>query len=301
MEKETSPQREHKDRLFKAIFGRDTAESKKWRLELYNALNGTQLTDPDALKVNTIENVIYISMKNDISFLVDDQICLYEQQSSFNQNMPLRGFLYFSQLYQKYLAENQKDPSRNGRIMIPTPRFYVFYNGGAQKESRQKMRLSDSFIVPDKSGDFEWTAIILNVNLSGGESLVKTCRPLYDYSRFVAKVREESKNGRPSRAEMEKAVDWAIRENLLDGFFVRQKAEVLGMILEEFNREIYEKNVREDGYLEGIEDGARQNAIENARNALAMNLSAEQAAQITGLPLEQVLELQKELVAQAAN
>ena len=92
MEKETSPQREHKDRLFKAIFGRDTPESKKWRLELYNALNGTQLTDPDELKVNTIENVIYISMKNDISFLVDDQICLYEQQSSFNQNMPLRGF-----------------------------------------------------------------------------------------------------------------------------------------------------------------------------------------------------------------
>ena len=185
--------------------------------------------------------------------------------------------------------------------MIPTPRFYVFCNGGAQKESRQKMRLSDSFIVPDKSGDFEWTAIILNVNLSGGESLVKTCRPLYDYSRFVAKVREESKNGRPSRAEMEKAVDWAIKENLLDGFFVRQKAEVLGMILEEFNREIYEKNVREDGYLEGIEDGREEKAIEAARNALAMNLTAEQAAQITGLPLEQVLELQKELVAQAAN
>ncbi|MBP5447329.1 MAG: hypothetical protein J6X95_04420 [Treponema sp.] len=100
---------------------------------------------------------------------------------------------------------------------------------------------------------------------------------------------------------MEKAVDWAIKENLLDGFFVRQKAEVLGMILEEFNREIYEKNVREDGYLEGIEDGREEKAIENARNALAMNLSAEQAAQITGLPLEQVLELQKELIAQTAN
>lgn len=99
---------------------------------------------------------------------------------------------------------------------------------------------------------------------------------------------------------MEKAVDWAIKENLLDGFFVRQKAEVLGMILEEFNREIYEKNVREDGYLEGIEDGREEKAIENARNALAMNLTAEQAAQITGLPLEQVLELQKELIAQAS-
>ena len=73
------------------------------------------------------------------------------------------------------------------------------------------------------------------------------------------------------------------------------------MILEEFNREIYEKNVREDGYLEGIEDGREEKAIENARNALAMNLTAEQAAQITGLPLEQVLELQKELIARPFN
>ncbi|GEM_PF-6662927 len=69
------------------------------------------------------------------------------------------------------------------------------------------------------------------------------------------------------------------------------------MILEEFNREIYEKNVREDGYLEGREE----KAVEDARNALAMNLTAEQTAQITGLPLEQVLELQKELAAQPAN
>ena len=153
------------------------------------------------------------------------------------------------------------------------------------------MRLSDSFIVPDKSGDFEWTAIILNVNLSGGESLVKTCRPLYDYSRFVAKVREVSKGGSPSRAEMEKAVDWAIKENLLDGFFVRQKAEVLGMILEEFNREIYEKNVREDGYLEGRAEGAQQKAVEAARNLYANGVSVGIIAKSLNMTEAQVKEI----------
>lgn len=74
--------------------------------------------------------------------------------------------------------------------MIPTPRFFVFYNGGAQKESRQKMRLSDSFIVHDKSGDFEWTAIILNVNLSGGESLLSSqnLRRVADHAQSIATV-----------------------------------------------------------------------------------------------------------------
>lgn len=52
--------RQYKDRLFKAIFGRNTAQSKQWRLDLYNALNGTDYKDPDALKLTTIENVISV-------------------------------------------------------------------------------------------------------------------------------------------------------------------------------------------------------------------------------------------------
>ena len=79
---QTSPNREYRDRLFKAIFGRDNEQSKKWRLDLYNALNGTSYTDPDALEVNTIENVIYMTMRNDISFLVDSQMTLYEHANN---------------------------------------------------------------------------------------------------------------------------------------------------------------------------------------------------------------------------
>ena len=135
-------QREHKDRLFKAIFGRNTEESKRWRLSLYNMLNNKNLTDPDELKVNTIENVIYITMKNDISFLVDDQMVLYEQQSTFNPNMPIRGFFYFAQLYQKYLVKNKLNINGSSKVKIPTPRFFVFYNGTADKDNFFKMRLT---------------------------------------------------------------------------------------------------------------------------------------------------------------
>ena len=78
----TKHQQKFYDHLFIAIFGRDSERSKKWRLNLYNALNGTNYTDPDALELNTIENVIYIKMYNDVSFLVDSQMTLYEHQSS---------------------------------------------------------------------------------------------------------------------------------------------------------------------------------------------------------------------------
>ena len=83
--------REHKDRLFKIIF-----QEKSDLLCLYNAINGTTYDNPDDLTITTMEDVIYISMKNDVSFLVDCRMNLYEHQSTYNPNMPLRGMFYFS-------------------------------------------------------------------------------------------------------------------------------------------------------------------------------------------------------------
>ncbi|MBO4507611.1 MAG: hypothetical protein J5747_03130 [Spirochaetaceae bacterium] len=142
---QTTPTREYRDRLFKAIFGRDNEQSKRWRLDLYNALNSTSYTDPDALEVNTIENVIYMTMKNDISFLVDNQMTLYEQQSTYNPNMPLRGLFYLSQLYQMYIEKNDMNILTSTLVTIPEPRFVVFYNGSTKKPDTFKMRLSDAF------------------------------------------------------------------------------------------------------------------------------------------------------------
>ena len=84
-------QTQFKDRLFKAIFGRDNPQSSQWRLELYNALRGTNYSDPKALELNTIENVIYLTMRNDISFLIDSQLTLFEQQSTYNPNMRFKN------------------------------------------------------------------------------------------------------------------------------------------------------------------------------------------------------------------
>ena len=155
--------REYRDRLFKAIFGRDTDESREWRLSLYNALNGTNYKDASLLKLNTIENVIYITMKNDVSFLIDFEINLFEQQSSYNPNMPLRGLIYFSQLYQTYLAENDKSLLSTLPVKIPTPRFVVFYNGDREIDDTEELKLSDSFMNYSTDGKFEWTATVINI------------------------------------------------------------------------------------------------------------------------------------------
>ena len=294
MELDPTPQREYKDRLFKAIYGRDTEESKRWRLELYNALNGTNFDDPDELQVNTIENVIYITMHNDISFLVDDQMCLYEQQSTFNPNMPLRGFFYFAQLYHKHLTAKKSVPNNillSRLVKIPTPRFFVFYNGSKKTEESFKLRLSDAFISPDKTGDFEWTATVININEDRLKGIHKNCKSLYDYAKFIAKVRECAKGGSPTAEQISQAVDWSIRENLLDGFFERQRAEVIEMLLTEFDEEKFKQDCREDGYDEGhqngLVEGAHQNAIENAKKLLADGkYTAEEISALLGIPVE---------------
>ena len=235
--KSSGAQREIKDRLFKAIFGRDNEQSKKWRLELYNALRGTNYSDPDALELNTIENVIYLTMKNDISFLVDSQMTLFEQQSTYNPNMPLRGLMYFSQLYQRHLTKLELTLYGSRLIKIPYPKFIVFYNGDRETEDKEFLKLSDAFENKEKDGDFEWTAELININSNHNNSLQKNCKPLYDYVRYISRIKDNRKKGMSKEEVVNEAVDWAISENLLDGFFKMQKEEILGMSLTEYDEE----------------------------------------------------------------
>ena len=114
-------------------------------LDQYNAIKGSVYTDASQLKINTIENVLYISMKNDVSFMFADTMNLYEHQSTKNENMPLRGFLYHTRLFEKYLAENDLDIYSSRIQKLPTPKNIVFYNGKANEPDERIMRLSDAF------------------------------------------------------------------------------------------------------------------------------------------------------------
>ena len=288
-------QKEVKDRLFKAIFGRDNEQSKKWRLELYNALRGTDYTDPDTLELNTIENVIYLTMRNDISFLVDSQMTLFEQQSTYNPNMPLRGLMYFSQLYQRHLTKLDITLYGSRLIKIPYPKFIVFYNGDRETEDIEYLKLSDAFENKERDGDFEWTAELININPNHNNPLQKNCNPLYDHVRYVSRIKDNKQKDLTAIEAVNEAVDWAIKENLLDGFFKLQKEEILGMSLTEYDEEAVKRTFIEEGREEGREEGIQQKAQEGAEELLKEKISPEIIARCLKLPLEQVLELQKSI------
>ena len=289
----------YKDSLFRRVFGAEDKRSARWRLELYNALSGKKHTNPEYLEITTLENVIYIKIKNDVSFLVDSQMTLWEHQSTLNPNMPLRGLLYFGILYQKYLVNIDEALFTTKLVKIPAPQYIVFYNGDDEAEDECKLKLSDAFMDFNSQGDFEWTATMININKNHNENLHKNCKALYDYCVFIDRIKSNIKNGMEKETAIDEAIDWAIKENLLDGFIKEQRAEVRMDLLTEFDQEQYDRIRRREGFEEGIISGSQQKAIEAATNALALNLSPEQAAQIAGLPLEKVLELQKNVIVEA--
>ena len=288
-------QRNYKDRLFIAIFGRDNEQSKKWRLDLYNALNNTNYTDPNALELNTIENVIYITMHNDVSFLVDSQMNLYEQQSTYNPNMPLRGFMYFSQLYQKHLTKQKKNILSSTLIKIPTPKFIVFYNGKNKMPDISKLYLSDAFIIKDDNHEFEWTTTVYNISSDSNLTLQKKCKPLYDYIQYTQRINNNLNKGLSKTQAIEEAVDWAEKKNFLEGFFKNQKAEVISMSLTEFDEEDTYRTWREDGIEIGKIEGAQQKAVEDARSFYANGVSVELIAKSLNMTIEQIKEIVRDV------
>lgn len=223
--------REYKDRLFKFIF-----QDKEKLLSLYNALNGTEYTNAEELEVTTLEDVIYMKMKNDISFIVDYRLSLYEHQSTLNPNMPLRGFLYFGQHFQKYIEENEYNIYGSTLIKLPTPGFVVFYNGDDMEEDRRILRLSDSFMVEKESGCMELGAMMININYGKNKELMNKCRILLEYSIFVDKVKKYSKNLILESA-IDKAVEECIKENILRDTLTKHRAEVKDMLLTEYDEE----------------------------------------------------------------
>lgn len=169
----TTIQREHKDRLFQKLFGDET--NRKNLLSLFNALNNTNYTDENAIEINTIDDVIYMGMKNDVSCILDNYMSLSEHQSTFNPNMPIRGLMYFGRLYDKYIKQYGLNLYSTKLLKLPTPKYFVLYNGNIDKPDIINLKLSDSFIHKDGGNCFEWTATMININYGHNKKLLDSC------------------------------------------------------------------------------------------------------------------------------
>ncbi len=231
--------RKHKDALFRMVFS-----SKKELLELYNAMNGTHYEKEEDLTVNTLENALYMTVKNDISFIVDCTMNLYEHQSSYNPNIPLRGLDYFVQLYKIY--GNQKMLNLYSSVLqkIPTPRFVVFYNGLKNEPDRKILRLSDMFQVP--GGCLECEATMININYGRNREIMEKCRPLEEYAIFVHTVRKYAVlQSYDLTAAITLAIEECLQKSVLVDVLTKQRMEVCSVLFDTFDEEFYRRDYEE--------------------------------------------------------
>lgn len=240
--------KKYKDRLFCLLFGNE--EYKDNILSLYNALCHTSYTNVEDIQIYTIDDVIYIKMKNDVSILLDSFLYLWEQQSTFNPNMPIRGFMYFGKMYDRYITENSLNIYGKTLIKLPTPRYTVLYNGMDEQPSFMQLRLSDSFINPDSSGAFEWTASMVNLNDGKNEDLLNSCRPLKDYMTLINEIRKNSKIMNFENA-VDTAVTYCIEHDVLKAFLLKHRAEVKDVCITEYDEKTFVDGIRAEGRAEG--------------------------------------------------
>lgn len=240
--------RNYKDRLFVTLF-----RSRKELLQLYNGLNGSHYTNPDDLVITTMDDVVYMGMKNDCSFIIGSYLNLYEQQSTFCPNMPIRGLIYLVDIYRSYIETHQLNLYGRTRIMLPTPKYVVFYNGTEERPDREECPLSGSFTEGD--GCLEFTATVYNINKGHNQELMEQCSTLAGYSTLIEMVRSYQKEGLDLAEAIDAACVYCIDHDILREFLLKNRNEVTKVLLTEYDakkqRKMDIRDAREEGKAEG--------------------------------------------------
>ena len=248
--KNLTANRKYKDTVFRMLFS-----DRKNLLSLYNAVNGSAYEDEAALEIVTLENAIYMGMKNDLAFIVDTGLFLYEHQSTYTPNMPLRDLFYISAEYQKFV--NHRSLYSSVIQKIPAPNFIVFYNGTEKKEDSWINYLSEAYQNLSGEPNLELKVLTLNINEGHNGELMEQCQILREYAQYVAKVREYARETELDVA-VEQAVNDCIQNNILTEFLRKNKSEVIAMSIFEYDKEEKEKKLRKAEFEAGREAGKKE-------------------------------------------
>ena len=252
--------RKYKDTIFRMLFS-----DKKNLLSLYNALNGKNYGDCDELEIVTLENAIYMSMKNDLAFILDLALFLWEHQSTYNPNIPLRDLMYIAKEYEKYIKEKGISLYSNRQQKIPAPQFIVFYNGNRKIGERMEHRLSDAYETSNGEPALELKVLVININEGYNQTLMESCQILKEYAQYVSKVRTYKKTLKLNEA-VEKAVEECIQEGILREFLLKHRAEVVAMSIFEYDREWEEEILRKEEFEAGKELGEQLGKEKERKN-----------------------------------
>lgn len=243
-----------KDRLFRYLFEKD----RNALLDLYNALNGTDYQDALQLEIVTIESAVYVVMKNDLAYILSGTLNLYEHQSTYSPNLPVRFLIYLAQEYQMVIEKAERSLYGTGQITLPTPQCIVFYNGMKEMPEKRTLKLSEAFENKKVRADVELNVHMLNINYGHNKQLMDKCKVLEGYSMLVAVTRNYMAAEKDIQTALNKAIDYCIEKGILKEILLRNRAEVLGMLLEEFDAEKYERTLRGEGWENGREEGRKE-------------------------------------------
>ena len=283
--------RRYKDSVFVDFFGEDK-DAKENFLSLYNALHGTRLDAPTELEALKLEQVMYMAFRNDVAYLIDGKIiALVEHQSTINANMPLRFLQYAARLYER--IQNPRDRYLRRLKKIPTPEFYVFYNGEEDYPKSMTLRLSDAFMTLPEKQSLELVVSVTNINYNKGSKILHTCKPLKEYTLFVNAVRKhlklDSENG------FKNAIKECIQNDILREYLLRKSKEVINMLIAEYDYDVdiavQREEEREIALQEGISEGSYQAKLETAKLMRTHNYPIAEICTMTGLSETEVEQL----------
>ena len=284
--------RNYKDTVFRMLFS-----DRKNLLSLYNAVNQSNYKNPEDLEIVTLKNAIYMGIKNDLAFIMDTNLYLYEHQSTYNPNMPLRDLFYICSEYQKLV--DKKSLFSSTLQKIPAPNFIEFYNGSTVISDCTELRLSSAFECLTGEPKLELIVTVLNVNEGHNADLMQHCSMLKEYAQYVARVRHYASD-MPLNEAVKHAVDECIREGILAEFLTQNRNEVISMSIFEYDKELEEKKLRkaefeagrEAGHEAGFAEGENHAALEIASRMLQSDkFSLDEIANFSGLSIAEVKKL----------
>ena len=241
--------KEYKSDVFSMLL-----QDKKRAMEIYNAINGTDYDDPELVEMTTLDDKSFsLTVRNDASFILDANLSLYEHQSTYCPNMPLRDLLYFASIIQKQIKAQKRD-IYGGRILkIPVPHFVVFYNGKEDAPDQYDLRLSDAFEKETKNPEIELVCHVYNINSGKNTPLLSKCQTLREYMYFVDMVRKNNEISGNLEDAIEKAINQCMEENVLRDFLAQHREEVMHVMTLDYT---FERRL-EMQRAEAIEDGER--------------------------------------------
>ena len=239
---------EYKSSVFSMLL-----EDPENALEVYNALNGSDYKDPSLVEMNRLEVGVLLTVRNDASFLIDDYINIYEHQSTFNPNMPLRGLIYYLEIVKKNFKF--RDLYSRRLIKLPTPHFVVFYNGKEKRPEKEELRLSDAFLHPTDTPELEVVCTVYNINKGNNSTFLDKCKVLREYMIFVDKIRGKLGKELSIDEAIDQAIHECIEENVLKDFLVKRGKEVRQVAALDYTWEAREGMIRKEEYEEGYKAG----------------------------------------------